>query len=66
MKNTSFDYQTPKLIGEKSLDGYFVLNTLAEKAASIYSPKSGIEMKVHTNQTGLVIFTLKNFEAICF
>tara|TARA_B100000767_G_scaffold270590_1_gene294595 strand:+ start:329 stop:1234 length:906 start_codon:yes stop_codon:yes gene_type:complete len=66
VKNTSFDYQTPKLIGEKSLDDYFVLNTSAEKAASIYSPHSGIEMKVHTNQPGLVVFMPSHFEAICF
>jgi aldose 1-epimerase len=66
LKNTPFDYQVPKLIGEKSLDDYFVLNTSAEKAASIYSPHTGIEMKVHTNQPGVVVFTPSHFEAICF
>ena len=66
LKNTSFDYQVPKLIGEKSLDDYFVLNTSAEKAASIYSPHSGIEMKIYTNQPGVVVFTPSHFEAICF
>ncbi|MFQ3340553.1 MAG: aldose 1-epimerase [Flavobacteriaceae bacterium] len=66
VKNTSFNFKTPTLIGKKRLDDYFVLNKSSKKAASIYAPYSGIEMSVYTNQPGVVVFTPPHFDAICF
>lgn len=80
--NTPFDFRTPAIIGEqpgfKGIDDCFVLK--GANAATLYSAESGIEMKVTTNQPGVVIFTpfdigapayshdsqFSNYSSICF
>ena len=64
--NTKLDFREKKIIGKTRLDDYFVLNLAKVAVASLYSPKSGIEMKTYTNQPGIVLFTPLHFEAICF
>jgi len=59
-KNTDRDFTTKSKIGEadfKGLDDIFVLNSSDTYKASISSEKSGIEMKVFTNQPTLVVYT---------
>ncbi|GLB50817.1 aldose epimerase family protein [Neptunitalea lumnitzerae] len=80
--NTPFDFRTPKIIKEQEgftgVDDCFPIKS--EEAATLYSPKTGIEMKVTTNQPGVVIFTpedlgecnykddaeYSNYSSICF
>lgn len=63
---TEFDFRKSKPIGKTRLDDYFVVNQKASEIASLYSAKTGIEMKTFTDQPGVVIFTPPHFEAICF
>ncbi len=81
-KNTQFDYNEMTQLREanfKGLDDIFVLRNSAW-AARLKSKKSGIVMKVSTNQPAVVVYTPKNlpqlnysdgvkfgrFPAICF
>lgn len=81
-KNTRFDFNNESIIGRadfKGFDDSFVLGTGKVKAV-LTSPKTGIQMKVYTNQPASVIYTpilleglpFKNgvkyskFSAICF
>ena len=81
-KNTRFDYQILKKIGEPvfmGLDEAFVLN-VSDIKAKLYSSKSGIEMQVLTDQPAMVVYTppqlpdlpyhhgvqFSRFSAICF
>ncbi len=60
--NTPFDFTSTRKIGEhknfKGIDDCFVKSNGAY-IATLYSSTSGIEMKVKTNQPGVVIFTPK-------
>ncbi|MCL1788020.1 MAG: galactose mutarotase, partial [Defluviitaleaceae bacterium] len=64
---TAFDFRTPKTIGQdieaagraNNTGGYdhnFVLREVG-RAASVYSPKTGIRMTVSTNSPGLQLYT---------
>jgi len=81
-KNTRFDFNNESIIGRadfKGFDDAFVLGTGKVKVV-LTSPKTGIQMKVYTNQPASVIYTpilleglpFKNgvkyskFSAICF
>jgi len=81
-KNTRFDFNNESIIGRadfKGFDDVFVLGTGKVKVV-LTSPKTGIQMKVYTNQPACVIYTpilledlpFKNgvkyskFSAICF
>ncbi|MEM7486000.1 MAG: aldose epimerase family protein [Bacteroidota bacterium] len=81
-KNTRFDYNDLSEIessGFAGLDDTFILNK-SLKAASLWSKKSGLYMKVFTNQPAIVIYTpeqlpdlsyyeqaeFEKFPAICF
>ena len=66
IKNTVFDYNTQKLIGKNRLDNYFIVVPSELEIASLYESESGIEMKIYTDQPGLVVFTPSHFNAICF
>ncbi|MEX0289698.1 MAG: aldose epimerase family protein [Flavobacteriaceae bacterium] len=61
-----YDFRSIKEIGGISLDTPYVLKSNTEIAASIYSPISGISMKVSTNQPALVVYRPPTFPAICF
>lgn len=58
-KNTWYDFNQPQTLGErfKGLDDTFVLTKTRDHAASLYSKRSGIGMKVTTNQPAMVVFT---------
>lgn len=82
VSNTPFDFRTPKVINQQEgftgVDDCFELKDA--HAATLYSEKTGIEMKVTTNQPGVVVFTPEdlgecnfkddavydNYSSICF
>lgn len=81
-KNTRFDFSEKELIGREDFIGFddaFILGKEDVKAL-LHSPKTGIKMKVHTNQPASVIYTpvqlddlpylngasYSKFSAICF
>jgi aldose 1-epimerase len=43
-----------------------VNNSISEVVAALSSEKSGISMKVTTNQPAVVVYTPTDFPAICF
>ncbi|MBJ2174694.1 galactose mutarotase [Aureibaculum sp. A20] len=58
--NSSYDFSDKSIVGKKGftgLDDVFVLNVDASYNAVLASSKTGIEMKVHTNQPTLVVYT---------
>lgn len=61
VKNTPFDHtrETPlsSTLSETALDHTFALKKDTREAARLYAPESGIEMKLYTDQPGLVVFT---------
>lgn len=63
---TPYDFLESKKINEVRLDDYFVLNPNQKDQAVLYSPLTGIEMTVNTDQPGIVVFTPPHFEGICF
>ncbi len=82
VQNNRFNYKSKKQIGDqefKGLDNTYVLNSNRLKA-ELVSKKSGIGMKVFTNQPSIVVYTptsfknlrfkndvnYSNFPAICF
>lgn len=82
VNNTPFDFLETRKIGNhtdfKGIDDCFTLEE-KDNIAILYSSQSGIEMKVSTNQPGVVIFTPKElpeanyaneaveeFSSICF
>ena len=66
IEDLPYDFRTVRQIGSIPLDTPFVLRPGTKEAASIYSPVSGISMKVHTNQPALVVYRPPGFPAICF
>ena len=80
-ENTRFDFSSKSTINRKDFTGFddtFVINKNVDYAATLSSAKSGIQMKVSTNQRAFVIFTkdkfpnipltanYKSYPAICF
>jgi aldose 1-epimerase len=67
-KNTQFDYSKlskinkPNFIG---LDDTFVLG-LGQLKAKLHSTETGIEMKVYSNETAMVVYTPKQFPELKF
>ena len=73
VEGTPMDFRTPTLIGEriddyeyeqlKFGDGYdhnWVLNTagdVSQLAATVYSPESGIQLEVYTDEPGVQVYT---------
>ncbi|MFS4467400.1 aldose epimerase family protein [Maribacter sp. 2210JD10-5] len=66
VRNTDYDFLLPKEIGRRRLDTPFVKDMGSEKVAEVHSKKSGIAMKVYTNQPGVVVYTPLDFPSICF
>lgn len=68
VEKTRFDYKLKKRIKNinfKGLDDTFVLNKSKLKA-EITSEKSGVKMKVYTNQPAIVVYTPKKFKNLPF
>lgn len=66
IENTPYDFRNKKKISSLSLDTPYVLENNSGVVASVYSPVSGISMKVQTNQPSIVVYRPKDFPAICF
>ena len=65
VRDTEFDFRTEKPLGSTLLDTPFALDDTAEYAAQVYSPVSGLRLKVYTNQPGIVVYTPEDFPSIC-
>ena len=66
VKNTKFDFSKLANIGNNYLDDCFVVNPKNKINAKLFSSKTGISMEVKTDQPGIVIFTPRSFNGICF
>ncbi|UJH66847.1 aldose epimerase family protein [Allomuricauda sp. SCSIO 65647] len=64
--NTPYDFRGQRPIATPFLDTPFAIDHKAEYAAILKSAKSGISMKVKTNQPAVVVFTPVPFAGICF
>ena len=60
------DFLLPKEIGIRRFNTPFVKDMGSEKVAELSSRKSGINMKVYTNQPAVVVYTPLDFPGICF
>ncbi len=63
VNNTSYDFRNSKIIGNNQfsgLDDTFILNS-KNSGIVLSSTKTGIQMKISTNQPGVVIYTPLNF-----
>ena len=65
VRETDFDFRTARQLGDTLLDTPFVLDHTAECAAQVYSPVSGIRLRVFTNQPAVVVYTPEDFPSIC-
>ncbi|NER12211.1 galactose mutarotase [Leptobacterium flavescens] len=63
---TDLDFRKIKEIGDLKMDNTFVLDDPEKVAVSLYSPGTGIEMSLKTNQPSVVVYTPKTFGGICF
>lgn len=64
--DTDYDFLLRKEIAKIRLDTPYVVSENAKKVAELYSPVSGISMKVNSNQPAVVVYTPLEFGAICF
>lgn len=63
--NTDFDFRKARPLGTTLLDTPFVLDNTAACAAQVFSPASGLRLKVFTNQPAVVVYTPEDFPSIC-
>ncbi len=61
-----FDFREVRAMGDRSLDTPFLIDKNVKEAAVLYSEKSGISMRVKTNQPAMVVYTPSEFAGICF
>ncbi len=66
VEGTEYDFLTTKKISGLPLDTPYIIGEQAEMAAKVYSRKSGISLKVHTDQPTVVVYTPPHFPGICF
>ncbi len=66
VKNTKYDFQIKKKIGETRLDDPFVIGKNSNIVGYVHSDKTGISMQIITNQPAVVVYTPLEFAAICF
>ena len=66
VQNTIYDFLKEKRIATASLDTPYLLESDKGIAGSVYSPISGISMKVRTNQPAMVVYRPKEFPGVCF
>lgn len=66
VKNTKYDFQKKKKIGETRLDDPFVIGKNSNVVGYVHSDRTGISMQVITNQPAVVVYTPPGFAAICF
>ena len=66
VEGTAYDFLNVKKISGQPLDTPYVIDTDTQKAACISSMKSGIIMRVETDQPVMVVYTPPHFPGICF
>lgn len=66
VRGTDLDFLLAKPIGIKRMDTVFVKSLNGENVAELNSERSGISLKVFTNQPALVVYTPLDFPGICF
>ena len=66
VEGSELDFRLGKKIGDIRMDTPFVLDKNEDLFTEIYSEKSGIRMRVSTNQPAVVVYTPLGFPAICF
>ncbi|MGB6153729.1 MAG: galactose mutarotase, partial [Pricia sp.] len=66
VQQTDYDFLTEKKIGDIRIDGPLAIDLKSRIAATVRSEKSGIGMKVITNQPALIVYMPPEFPAICF
>ena len=66
VKGTEYDFLEQKKIAGQPLDTPYVIDSGTERAAKVFSKKSGISMEVLTNQPAVVVYTPPHFPGICF
>ncbi len=64
VQGTDFDFRASRTIGDSLMDTPFALQS--PFVAEVYSPKSGIRMRIKTNQPAVVVYTPPAFAGICF
>ncbi len=65
VESTEYDFLEARELAGLTLDTPFALDPGGRPCARVYSPASGIQMTVATDQPGLVVFTPDAFPAIC-
>ena len=63
---TAYDFTAERRLGDFTMDTPFLLDSNGDFAARLTSAVSGIQLTVHTNQPGLVVYTPEHFAGICF
>jgi len=66
IKNSDLDFFNEKELNELRLDTIFALEETFKTVAEVSSERSGISLKVATNQPAIVVYTPLEFPAICF
>jgi aldose 1-epimerase len=66
VEGTPFDFRKEKSLDGIALDTPFVVDPGANPAAALYSPISGVRMRVHTDQPALVLFNPAGMPSLCF
>ncbi|MFS4418287.1 aldose epimerase family protein [Maribacter sp. 2307ULW6-5] len=66
VRGEPLDFLLSKPIGRQEFNTVFIKDMGSEKVAELRSKKSGISMKVYTNQPAVVLYTPPDFPAICF
>ncbi len=66
VRKSENNFLLPKEIGIRRMNTPFVKDIGSEKVAEISSRKTGLNMKVYTNQPAVVVYTPLDFPGICF
>lgn len=65
VRGTEFDFRKERRLGNTGLDTPYALAGSAAAAAQVFSPVSGVRLRVYTNQPGLVVYTPDAFPSVC-
>ncbi|MFS4456266.1 aldose epimerase family protein [Maribacter sp. 2304DJ31-5] len=66
VRGKDYDFLLPRDIGIKRLDTDFIKDLGSEMVVEAHSKKSGISMKIYTNQPLVSVYTPLDFPGICF
>lgn len=66
VNGSAYDFRNSRVLGDIQMDTPFLIDQGAEEAATLFSEKSGIRMRVKTNQPAVIVYTPPEFPGICF